>query len=221
LDLNQSASPTLTLASGQTLKGNGTLAGTLVANSGSTVAPGASVGALTVSGSISLAGTTIMEISKTAATNDVLRSTGSSITYGGTLIVTNLAGTFVGGESYKLFNAQSYSGPFAMNLPPLTAGLSWNTNNLTVNGTISVSGTSAPPPRPRITSITQSGTDVIISGTNNSGLAGSYYVLATTNRGATCESTGRASRPIPLRAATSAFTNGVNLPQRFYLLQLP
>jgi hypothetical protein len=61
---------------------------------------------------------------------------------------------------------------------------------------------------------------VIISGTNNSGLAGSYYVLAATNTA------------LPLstwtRIATNAFvggnfsfTNDVNLPQRYYLLQLP
>jgi hypothetical protein len=221
LDLRQSVSQTLTLASGQTIKGNGTLAGTLAANPGSIVSPGASIGTLTISNSISLAGTTVMEINKTTATNDVLRSVSSSITYGGTLVVTNLAGTFVGNETFKLFNAQSYSGIFATNFPALPGGLSWNTNQLAVNGTISINVSILPPPT--IASIVQSGTNVIISGTNNLGSAGSYYVLTTTNIAQPRTNWTRMATNSFDAGGNFKFTNGMgtNFSQQFYLLQLP
>ena len=57
--------------------------------SGCMLAPGTSVGKLTVSNSVALqaGSTTRMEISKTPFTNDQLRATGA-LTYGGTLVVT-------------------------------------------------------------------------------------------------------------------------------------
>jgi hypothetical protein len=81
--------------------------------------------------------TTVFEISKMAQTNDQLVVSGA-MNYDGTLIVTNLAGTFVGGESFKLFQAGAVSGSFSSNsLPALNAGLVWNTNSLG-SGTLSV-----------------------------------------------------------------------------------
>jgi hypothetical protein len=199
------------------LKGNGNLNGGLITSVGSIVSPGASIGILTVSNNITLSGTTFMEVSKTANTNDQLRATGS-ITYGGTLTITNLAGTFVGGESYKLFNAASYSGTFATNFPALPAGLAWNTNNLTVNGTISISITVLPPPK--ITGISQSGSIVTVSGTNNFGGNGQYYVLANTNV-ATTNWVRFATNNFS--AGTFSFTDSISpgVPQRYYRLQLP
>jgi hypothetical protein len=53
-----------------------------------------------------------------------------ALTCGGTLIVTNIGVVaLAAGDSFKLFNAASYSGAFAkVILPPLPAGLGWNTN---------------------------------------------------------------------------------------------
>src|SRR5207245_605262 len=90
LDLSQATSSTLTLASGQTIKGNGTLIGSLTASAGSTVSPGASVGTLTVRGNVILGGTNTMEVDVTAGTRDLLRATNTTattITYGGILNV--------------------------------------------------------------------------------------------------------------------------------------
>jgi fibronectin-binding autotransporter adhesin len=56
LDASGRSDGTLALASGQTLKGNGTVVGTMAVGSGATVAPGASVGQLTDTGSVSLQG---------------------------------------------------------------------------------------------------------------------------------------------------------------------
>jgi hypothetical protein len=219
IDLNAALSSTVTLGSGQTLRGNGNLAGTLIAGAGSTVAPGPTIGTLTISNSITLGGTNIMEINKTTASSDLLRTSGS-IVYGGRLVVNNLSGTFIGGETFKLFNAASYSGMFATNLPALAAGLVWNTNNLTVNGTISINVVAVP--QPTITGVVQSGTNIVFSGTNNFGGNGAYYLLASTNVGL--------ARGSWTRIATNNFVGGAfnvstpitpGNPQRFYLLQLP
>ena len=122
-----------------------------------------------------------MEISKTPNTNDQLRTSGS-ISYGGALIVTNLAGTLAAGDSFKLFNAGSYSGTFITNLPPLSTGLAWNTNNLTVNGTIAVIST-GPTTNVTINTVTRIGTNLVIHGTNNNvpNTAFHYLVLTTPN----------------------------------------
>jgi hypothetical protein len=63
----------------------------------------------------------------------------SQITYGGTLVVSNQAGSLAPGDSFKLFNATIYSGGFSA-ISPATpgAGLVWNTNQLTTSGTLLV-----------------------------------------------------------------------------------
>jgi len=61
----------------------------------------------------------------------------SSMTYGGTLQVTNLGGSFTNGQAFQLFSAMGTSGGFAVtNLPPLPGGFSWNWDSAL--GTITV-----------------------------------------------------------------------------------
>jgi fibronectin-binding autotransporter adhesin len=129
-----------TLVSGQSLKGNGVVNGHVVEVAGSTIAPGVDfIGALTVSNTIALAGTTIMELDEVGATNDFLRCNGS-ITYGGTLNLVNLGGPLSPGASFKLFNASSYLGSFS-NVTPATPGpgQTWDLTGLT-NGIVKVVG---------------------------------------------------------------------------------
>src|SRR5439155_25154945 len=67
-------------------------------------------------------------------------------------------------------------GSFAsLTLPPPGAGLGW-TNKLTVDGSIEVVSV----PQPGFSSITVSGTNVVISGTNGS-VGANYTVLTATN----------------------------------------
>ncbi len=132
-----------TLGAAQTLSGSGSVKGT-VTNYG-TIAPGAGIGVLTASNNVTLqpGGTAVMEISQTPQTNDQLRVAGT-LTCGGTLVVTNLAGTLAGGECFKLFQSGTFKGSFSSNsLPALNAGLAWNTANLT-NGLLSVVQTTPP-----------------------------------------------------------------------------
>jgi hypothetical protein len=145
LDLSQSTTPSLTLGNGQTIKGNGVLIGSLTANAGSTVSPGASVGILTVKGDVFLSGTNTMEVDRTAGTNDLLRATNTTattITYGGTLRIVTLAGTITTGNTFKLFSATNYAGTFSSLLPPTPGtGLGWNTNTLATDGILRVIST--------------------------------------------------------------------------------
>src|SRR4030095_11262996 len=110
------------------------------------------------------------ELSPLSNTNDRLRTVLGSITYGGTLIVTNLDGGFYGNEIFKLFASGSYLGSFAnIQLPPLPPGYAWITSQLGVDGTLRLKGP------PAITSIQASGGNVIISGTDGTN-NGPYYV---------------------------------------------
>jgi hypothetical protein len=124
-----------------------------------------------------------MKVTKSANTNDVLRTSGS-IAYGGTLVVSNAAAApLVGGETYKLFSASSYSGVFSSIVPTTPgSGLTWNTNNLTVNGTISVSGSGggSPTTNANITKVSIVGTNIVLHGTNNNVPNTSFkYVVLT------------------------------------------
>jgi hypothetical protein len=130
----------LTLGNLATLTGNGTVGGILMAQSGSTIAPGASIGKIVLSNSPSLLGTMLMEISKsgTTLTNDQLQVLGA-LTYGGALTVTNLGpDTLALGNRFQLFNATSYAGTFfSLSLPSPGVGLGW-TNKLIVDGSLEV-----------------------------------------------------------------------------------
>lgn len=132
-------SPALVLASGQTLKGNGTVLGSVTVGTGATLSAGASIGALTVTNVLLLqAGSSnVFELNKSAGTNDVVNA--GSVTYGGTLVLDNLGPALLLGNTFKLFNASTYNGAFAAISPEKPGtGLAWDISNLTVNGTISV-----------------------------------------------------------------------------------
>ena len=131
---------TLTVLNTAILAGVGSLNGATTIQSGGTLAPGAGgIGTLTFGKNLNLAGKTVMEISKLGAllTNDLAAVSGT-LTYGGSLVVTNLGGTFVAGDKFTLFNAQARVGVFAsLSLPTPGAGLGW-TNLLAVDGSIQV-----------------------------------------------------------------------------------
>ena len=134
----------VTVNSGGTLAGSGIISGAVTVNAGGTNSPGSGgSGTLTVNNSVTLAAGSVtrIEINKTASTRDLLDASGT-LTYGGTLVVTNLSGTLANGDGFKIFDAGSYAGAFsAMVLPPLASDLRWYTGPLTANGSISVVST--------------------------------------------------------------------------------
>jgi autotransporter-associated beta strand protein len=217
LDVSGRIGGSLTLAPGQLLQGNGTINGALAVLSGATISPGASIGALTVTNSIALSGVTAMELNKTLATNDVIR-TFAGINYGGTLALTNLAGALGAGDEFRLFVATNYSGAFTNLAPPSPGvGLAWDTSQLAVSGTLRVVAVNAPV----INTIALSGTNVVVSGAGGS--VGPYYVLTSTNVALPLANWTRAATNIFGPGGTFVFTNAVNpvAAQSFFVLQLP
>lgn len=144
LQVNGSLNIGAVTVSGGTLGGNGTIGGAVTVNSGGTLAAGtASLDALTINHSLNLNGNVRFNISKTGGTlawNQMLGTT--TVTYGGTLMVTNLTSDtnqLAAGDSFQLFPSGTYFGGFrSTNLPALSAGLAWDTTGLTNNGSIQV-----------------------------------------------------------------------------------
>jgi autotransporter-associated beta strand protein len=133
---------TLTLNAGQTLTGKGSLNGILVASPGSIVAPGGTLtaGTFTVANNASLNGTLLINLNNTNTPNSSqIVSTSGTITYAGTLSVTNTGPALQAGQTFQLF--PSAVSTFAnINLPTTDASgntYTWN-DQITVNGSITV-----------------------------------------------------------------------------------
>ena len=214
--LNVSASG-LTLGAAQALTGNGTVLGNLIVNG--TLIPGAGIGILTCGNNVNLqpGSTTAMQINKSLGTNSQLVCAGT-LTYGGTLTVTNVGVSLTAGDSFKLFSAANFTGNFsALNLPPLRTGLAWNTNALT-NGVLAVVlGAVAP----QFSQVSLAGTNLLMSGSG--GAAGYFYfMLGTTNLVTPLTNWSLISTGLFDGNGNFIFSNGINpqSSQQFYEIQI-
>jgi len=128
------------VSSQASLSGSGVITGPVTVNG--TFAPGVgATGSFTVANALSLAGTTTMRVSKIGATCLSSNVRGlKRLNCGGALVVTSAAAvTYAAGDIFTLFSSSNYAGAFAsLTLPILPAGLKWNSSNLTINGTITV-----------------------------------------------------------------------------------
>jgi autotransporter-associated beta strand protein len=219
----------LNLTTGQSLTGDGTVNGAVLAETGAVISPGenptalppgaAVVGQLTITNVLILeSGSTVqMDVDKASGTNDLITGL-VVVNFGGTLDVSQIPNLFVVGDSFKLFSAKAYRGAFeSINPPTPASGLFWDTSHLTVDGTLRVTVQ-----RPVINGITLQGAELIISGTNGIPF-GNYYLLTSTNIG------------LPLAQWTSIGTNTFQSdgsfsvtnaftpvsPRQFFLLQVP
>ena len=143
---NQISSPgNVSVQSGAILGGNGALiAGPVSVATGATLAPGLpsgnGAGILTINNNLTLSpgSFTSVQVNKTAATSDIITGL-NTLTYDGTLVVSNLSGAFANGDAFPLFSATSYTGSFAAILPAHPGnGLSWDTRTLAADGTLRV-----------------------------------------------------------------------------------
>lgn len=213
-----SGSGTITV-NGGSLGGAGTITSPVTIAAGGDLAPGASIGTLTINNTVSLGGSVTMEVNRTGPANDLL-AVSTPLALGGTLVVVNVGTSLQGGETFDLFNSPALSGSFAtLQLPPLGAGLSWNTSQLGVNGTLSVSGTLA---LPLFTNLTYTSTEVVVDGTQ--GVPdGTYYVLSATDLAQPLASWELVATNLFDAAGNFSFTNAVNPvdTQRYYRIQVP
>jgi fibronectin-binding autotransporter adhesin len=128
----------LSLLMGQSLTGKGTVTAPTTIVASGTLAPGNSIGTLSFSGDLTMSSASIsnFEIIRLTIADADLASAMGVVTYGGTLNVTSLGGTFVKGDVFNLFDGSSFSGSFSsVNLPALTGTDYWR-NDLSSNGTI-------------------------------------------------------------------------------------
>jgi autotransporter-associated beta strand protein len=224
-DVSGTFGAALTLVNAQRLRGNGALAGNLNAGVGSTVSPGLGlgtivplIGELTVTGGVDLDGTTRMELDAALDTNDVLRA--GAIDFGGTLILQNLAGTLSVGDSFRLFDALSYSGSFA-NVIPATpgSGLAWDLTTLVVDGTLRIQ---AGQQRPEIATTSLSGGALRFSGSGGDP-NGTYYVISSTNLATSPAGWTRILTNTFDGSGNFSVTNVINpgTPHRFFVLETP
>ena len=124
---------------GGTFAGACTAGGLVTVGTGATLQPGATNGGTLLLNStlnLNAGSATVMQLGTAAS---MIRGV-SSLTYGGTLVITNASGaTLSAGSTFKLFDAATYSGAFtSSNLPALGAGLSWYLLDLTNCGAIRV-----------------------------------------------------------------------------------
>jgi len=122
----------VTVLSGATLGGSGTVGG-IVANAGATIAPGNSIGTLTVSGNVSFASGSVYQVEVNAAgQGDRIAASGSAAIWGGTVEVLAANGNYAASTSYTILTASGgVSGRFA----DVTSNLAFLTPSLSYGGT--------------------------------------------------------------------------------------
>jgi autotransporter-associated beta strand protein len=136
---------------GGTLGGTGIISGPVTIASGGTLSPGSStpLGTLTINTAPTLNGTNFVQIDRNGVSPlaDKINLTAGTLTYGGTLVVSNSGAALLGGEMFTNFVAPAYAGAFAATLlPTLDTGLNWYLGDLTSYGRIKVNRSPAPGP---------------------------------------------------------------------------
>ncbi|MGH7952923.1 MAG: beta strand repeat-containing protein, partial [Limisphaerales bacterium] len=176
-----------TIVSAGGLGGTGIIISPVTVQSGANLSAGASstsIGTLTINNTVTFDGgsSAVMKITKISGVTSSDSVSGmTTINYGGTLVVTtniDMTDTFAIGDTFTLFNATTYNGSFATyDLPPLPAGLGWDTSHLNSDGSIRVIAQTTPP---SFNSVTLNGSNLVMSGSGGTA-DGTYYVLGSTN----------------------------------------
>jgi len=128
------ANSAVSVNNGGTLGGNGTVGSTTIA-AGGVLAPGNSIGTLTVNGNVTFAaGSTYRVEVDAAGNNDRINATGTATLNGGTVDVQAGAGSYSLSTQYTILNAAGgRTGAFVgvtSNLAFLTPSLAYNANNV-------------------------------------------------------------------------------------------
>ena len=201
----------------QTLQGDGVIRGSLYVNPSGTVAPGFSIGTLTVTNAVTLTGTAVFEIDGGASPNSD-RIVADSISVGGTIIVTNIGGNLHAGQIFHLLD-----GTLTDNFPTIITpdGYTFDTSQLTTTGDIQVTGA---PALPTISGVSINSSGLVFSVTN--GTANQTFSILTSTNVTASLSSGMwqvmMSGNFDGNGAVTV-TNAVDpaMPQSYFLLQTP
>ncbi len=123
---------TVTVTNG-TLCGAGRIPGSLVVSNGGTFAPGTPVGIFTVTNALTLGGNTVITLNSGAYSKVAGLA---NVSYGGSLIVTNIGSPLSVGNAFTLFSSSSWSGGFTNVVGDAGPGRAFNFNP--TNGVLSV-----------------------------------------------------------------------------------
>ncbi len=116
---------------GGLLVGTGSVAGPVTVEPGGAIEAGSTntIGTLNLGGALSLSGNTIVKINKGAGSAHDSFSGQSSVTYGGTLTVTNLSGTLTTSDTFTLFSPGASASNFSSISGSPGAGLAYSFTN--------------------------------------------------------------------------------------------
>lgn len=136
---NNSGTGTVTVNAGATLGGTGTIAGSVNVAVGGILAPGASLGTLTINSNLTLAGDLAIEVNKAGVPTSDKTTVGGTInnTGVGTVTVANLGPALAIGDKFTLFNKPVANGAA---LSIVGGGVPGWKNDLAVDGSITVAG---------------------------------------------------------------------------------
>ncbi len=117
------------VVNGGALGGCGTVAGETLIKAGAALSPGGSMREISFGTNLVLepGSMTILGINKTLAANDRVKVAGAA-SYSGTLVLTNLSGALVAGDSFQIFEAPTFNGNFSSIAGSPGAGLEWRFN---------------------------------------------------------------------------------------------
>jgi hypothetical protein len=196
----------------------------VVINAGGALAPGGlsvPIATLTFGNTLSLAGTTRMDVNKSGGVfvNDLVFGV-TTLQLGGTLQLNVTGEPLVVGDVIPLFNFNSASGIFSAITPSTPgAGLVWDTSNLAVNGSLVVAAFTS---RPEIGTVFQSAGAIVMNGSNGPPNA-AYYILSSTNIATPLNQWLPVLTNVFDASGNFSATNLIDpgTPQRFFLLQTP
>jgi hypothetical protein len=176
LSLTGSLGTNVVTVDGGLLVGTGTINGPVVVQSAGSIEAGASnaIGTLNLANTLALGANTIAKINKGAGSAHDLFSGQSSVTYGGTLTVTNLSGVLTTNDTFTLFSPGASASNFSSIVGSPGTGLVYTFTNGVLGVAVGAK------PVPRITHVSISGVTLTISGTNGAP-GGPYVLLGSTN----------------------------------------
>jgi hypothetical protein len=219
--LNVSGAPGFAIRTNQTLTGSGKVVGDITVNGA--LLPGDVFATLTFSNNLTLSASSVttVRISRSFQTTEKAGCYGT-LTYGGSLVVSNVGSAPILGDTFDLFGFTGAPGTFAtLTLPALDPGLAWNVSNLSVDGKISV--ISLTPSSPQIVNPgIQNLTNFVMTVTG--GIAnGQFRILTQTNVAAALTNWSILATNTYDSAGSRVLTNPFNPiePQRYFIIIQP